>query len=524
MWNPPIALTPEEQKIVARTRKTRKFFVFLRERRHELLDTALQDTLARAYSPEPGGKEPVEAGLLALATLLQAYCNVSDRDAVELTVMDKRWQMVLDGLDAEQPPFSQGTLFNFRMRLIQHNLDKTLLERTVALAEQTGGFGARQLRAVLDSTPLFGAGRVEDTFNLLGHALRKVVELAAAKLDTSVDAIVADAGLLLVGHSSLKAALDLDWGVPAAREHALGLVLEEVERWKGWLEQQHQLSAHEPPMQEMMETITHLIAQDTEPDPEGGPGGRRIKKHVAPDRRISIEDTDMRHGRKSSAKTFNGFKEHFAVDLDSKVIREVVVRPANEPEHEAVELLAAELEKAPGLLQLDIDLGYMASPRIAQWAEQGVYIIARPWPQVGPLFTKHDFTLDFAGMQVTCPGGQSVPMVLGKPAQFPAALCDVCTLRTQCTKATRGQGRSLSIREDEPFQQKLRTKMKTQRGRASLRKRTAVEHAIAHQLAHQGRRARYKGLRKNQFDGRRHAAVRNLQVAAHYEEEHRLAS
>ena len=90
----------------------------------------------------------------------------------------------------------------------------------------------------------------------------------------------------------------------------------------------------------------------------------------------------MRHGRKSSAKTFNGFKEHFAVDLDSKVTREVVVRPANEPEHEAVELLAEELEKAPGLLQLAIDLGYMASPRIAQWAEQGVYIIARSLPQL----------------------------------------------------------------------------------------------------------------------------------------------
>jgi hypothetical protein len=154
-----------------------------------------------------------------------------------------------------------------------------------------------------------------------------------------------------------------------------------------------------------MDTITQIITQDTEPDPEGGPGGRRITQHVAPDRRISIEDKDMRHGRKSSAKTFHGFKEHFAVDLDSKVIREVVVRPANEPEHEAVELLAETLEQAPGLLQLDIDLGYMASPRIAQWAEQGVYIIARPWPQVGPLFTKHDFTLDFVGMQVTCPGG-----------------------------------------------------------------------------------------------------------------------
>src|SRR5215472_11610214 len=368
MWNPPIALTSAEQTIAARTRKTRKFFVFLREHRHEILDTDFQRTLATSYSPEPGGHEPVEAGLLALATLLQAYCHVGDRDAVELTVMDKRWQMVLDCLGAEQPPFSQGTLWNFRMRLIAHNLNKILLERTVTLAEQTGGFGARQLRVALDSTPLFGAGRVEDTLNLLGHALRKAVGLAARELGASPEAILEDAGLVLVGHSSLKAALDLDWGQPKAREQALRLVLEEVERWQTWLEQHQPLSADTPPMQDVMDTIAQIVTQDTEPDPEGGPGGTRIKKQVAPDRRISIEDAAMRHGRKSSAKTFNGFKEHFVLDLDSKVTREVVVCPANQPEHEAVELLAEELEKGAGLFQLDIDLGYMASPQMARWA------------------------------------------------------------------------------------------------------------------------------------------------------------
>jgi hypothetical protein len=524
MWNPPIALTLEEQKIAARTRKTRKFFVFLRERRHELLDATFQDTLAATSSPEPGGNTPVEAGLLALATLLQAYCHVGDRDAVERTVMDKRWQMVLDCLDAEQPPFSQGTLCNFRLRLIAHNLDKTLLDRTVALAETTGGFGARQLRAALDSTPLFGAGRVEDTLNLLGHALRKAVDLAAQVQGTAPDARLEEAGLGLVGHSSLKAALDLDWGEPQAREQALRLVLEEVDRWKRWLEQHQSLAVAESPLQEVMETISQIVTQDTEPDPDGAPGGRRIKKHVARDRRISIEDPDMRHGRKSSAKTFNGFKEHFVVDLDSKVTREVVVRPANAPEYEAVELLAADLEHGQGLLQLDIDLGYMASPRMAQWAEQGVYIMARPWPQSGPLFTKNDFTLDFAHRTVTCPNAQTVPMVLGRDAHFPASACDTCPVRAQCTKARLGQGRSLTIRADEPFQHKLRAKLKTKRGRVALRKRTAVEHAISHQLAHQGRRARYKGLRKNQFDGRRHAAVSHLQVAAHYEEERRRAS
>ena len=82
--------------------------------------------------------------MLALATLLQASCHVGDRDAVELTVMDKRWPRGLDCLGAEQPPCGQGTFSNFRMRLMAHNLDKAVLERTVTLAEQTGGFGARQ--------------------------------------------------------------------------------------------------------------------------------------------------------------------------------------------------------------------------------------------------------------------------------------------------------------------------------------------------------------------------------------------
>ena len=212
------------------------------------------------------------------------------------------------------------------------------------------------------------------------------------------------------------------------------------------------------------------------------------------------------------------------MELESKGTREVVGCPANEPEQEAGELLAEEVEKAPGLLQLDSDLGDMASPRMAQGAAQGVSMIARPWPQVGPLCTQHDFPLDVAGRQATCPGGQTVPIVPGKHAQCPATACAACALRAQCTNATHGQGRSLRIREDEPCQPKLRAKMKTQRGRASLRKRTAGEHTIAHQLVHQGRRARYKGVRKNQFDGRRHAAVSNIQVAARYEEEHRLAS
>ena len=39
------------------------------------------------------------------------------------------------------------------------------------------------LRVAVDSSPLEGVGRVEDTFNLLAHAARKVVSCAAGLLE-----------------------------------------------------------------------------------------------------------------------------------------------------------------------------------------------------------------------------------------------------------------------------------------------------------------------------------------------------
>src|SRR5262249_46279682 len=124
------------------------------------------------YKDQPQGQPPVPPAQLALATLLQAYTQVSDDEVIEATLMERRWQLVLDCLDCDTPPFSQGPLVALRQRVIAQQLDRRLLERPVESAAARGAFGPRQLRAALDSSPLWGAGRVEDTSNLLGHALR----------------------------------------------------------------------------------------------------------------------------------------------------------------------------------------------------------------------------------------------------------------------------------------------------------------------------------------------------------------
>ena len=157
VWRAPVELSPAEAQIVKRVRRA-KLFVMLRLRRHELFDEGFQGELAGLYRDRPKGQPPVPPARLALATILQAYTGASDDEVIEATVMDRRWQLVLDCLDVEQPPFAKGTLQNFRTRLIAANLDRRLVERTVELSATPAA--GRRLRVALDSSPLWGAGRV----------------------------------------------------------------------------------------------------------------------------------------------------------------------------------------------------------------------------------------------------------------------------------------------------------------------------------------------------------------------------
>src|SRR3989475_10790789 len=160
LWQPPVDLSPTEQAILKRIRRA-KLFVFLREHRHELFDEAFQTELATLYQDSVFGQPPIPPAQLALATILQAYVGVSDVEVIEALTMDRRWQLVLDCLDCSESPFSKGTLVGFRKRLIETQMDRRLIERTIEVAAATGAFGARPLRAALDSSPLWGASRVE---------------------------------------------------------------------------------------------------------------------------------------------------------------------------------------------------------------------------------------------------------------------------------------------------------------------------------------------------------------------------
>jgi hypothetical protein len=519
-WNPSRRYTRQEEWLLKRLRRTRKLFAFLRDHRHEIFDEAMQTEFESMYRDTGAGKDPVCPAMMAMAAVMQGYLGVSDAEAVELTVVDLRWQMVLDRLGSTEPVFSQGAFQEFRQRMIRHDMDRRLMEKTILLARTTGAFDFKKLpktlRVALDSSPLEGAGRVEDTVNLLAHAGRKIVDCVAELLGWSSERVCKEAGIPLLAQSSVKRALDYTWSDPEDKAAAITFLVEQLTRLERWVQARLPAELAHPPLKEHVETLHELMQQDLEPDPSGGGngGGVRIREGVAPDRRVSVEDKEMRHGRKSKSKRFNGYKRHLARDLDCGLILACAMTPANRPEEEAAEALEADLQHLQRAIgELYIDRAYINAPIVDHVLDAGGDIICRPWAaKNGKLFAKARFDINVRDRTITCPAGHTEPITFGTTVEFDPDHCDSCLMRKQCTDTSAGHGRTISIADNEPLQKRLRKLAATRAGRERLRQRVPVEHALAHAGRRQGRRARYRGCRKNLYDWRRAATITNLEA------------
>lgn len=514
-WNPPVELSKQETLIVAHLKRVRTLLVFLRVHRHEIINDSFQDELAALYRGTGAGRAPVAPGLMAMATVVQGYLNVSDAEMVRLTALDASVQMVLGGVGSMESLFSQGAFADFRQRFVRADMDRRLLERTIEVARQTKAFDwkklPKNLRVAMDSAPLEGAARVEDTFNLLAHAARNVVRCAAELLEWPLERVCERGGCPLLLESSIKKALDINWSDDDAKHDALNRLLKQLDSLGTWLNRELRNEVKKPPLDAHVATLAKIRGQNLEPDPGGG-GGERIREGVAPDRRVSIEDPDMRHGRKNKNKVFNGYKQHLSTDLDTDLILSAALLPANRQEAEAAAPLLKDIERQGFVVaEMYIDRGYISSEAIKERLKQGAEIVCKPHDRRKEgRFAKSDFDINMRTREVGCPGGQVKSFHLGQQVRFDAALCAACPMRAMCTDSK--NGRAISIALDEPLQHRLRKKLLTRSGRAKLRQRTKIEHRLAHHVRRTGRRARYVGLRKNLFALRRSAAVQNLEA------------
>jgi hypothetical protein len=339
-----------------------------------------------------------------------------------------------------------------------------------------------------------------------------VVSGVAGVLGWKEEQVCVQAGIPLLIPSSIKRALDIDWNDAVEKREAIATFSRQLDALQAWIARQLPEEIAKPPLKKQLETLVQLQTQDLEPDPQDGRA--RIRHGVAEDRRVAIADKEMRHGRKSNSKRFNGFKRHIAADVDRKLILACALTPANRPEDEAIPALAADMaHQGLDIDHLLIDRGYINSPLVDDVLHRRGKISCKPWTsRNGSLFPKSAFTFNMRDRTIQCPNGHVQRFTVGTTVEFDPDICDHCPLRTQCTTAELGHGRSVAIAENEPLQHRLRQHIRTSAGCAALRERTMIEHKLAHISQRQGNEARYVGIRKNTFDLRRASAIQNLET------------
>lgn len=461
---------------------------------------------AGAYC-EDNGRPSVPPSLLALARLLQHHDGVSDEETVARCRYDLRWKVALDlDLASVEAPFAKSTFQAFRARLTVHLKEGLAFEKSVQVAREAGLLPKR-LRLALDSSPVRGRGAVKDTFNLLSDAIVAVVRAVARRRGQRAEHLAREAGLARHLESpSIKGSELVDWGDSGAVSVFLGGLIEDGGRAVALAEQAGCAT-------EEVALLRKVIAQDVEPDPQGGV---RIRRGVARERTVSVHDPEMRHGHKSNGKVYSGHKMSLAVELTSGVITSVDVTAPAEADGAQVRSLLERTEELTGC-PVDYALGdtaYSTRTALAQAKEAIVALFTKmPSPPKGR-YGPSAFRVSRGGKRAVCPAGhRSLRLVRraeGQLHQWAAPTCGSCPLKSACTRAA---ARSLLVPPDFHDRRGRERYANSERGRGRLRQRVVAEHGIGRLKNRGAGAARYCGRAKTRAQLLWTAAVANLSLA-----------
>jgi len=469
------------------------------------------------------GRRSVPPMIVAVVMVLQRIEGCSDREAVDRFCFDARWKYAAGGLDFDYPGFVHTVLVDMRARLARSDAPDRVFEAVLEVARAAGLLGRRR---VLDLTPIYDAVATMDTVTLARSAIRGVLRVADNMLEARVRAVLTrDDDYLTAG----KPAGDYDDA--AARVELVDALARDGMAVLGVLDGRELVEV----VARSGELLASVLGQDLDCDEAGV---FRIARRVAKDRVISTVDPQARHGHKSAARGFDGYKGHVGIDPDSEIITATTLSAGNAGDAGVAEDLITDLLDAgegppaePATAGEDDSVageGPPAAPAMAgeddaddaerasvhgdnaygtggfhdRLERAGIDSKCKTQQPAnsGGRFSKNEFEIDLERESVTCPAGRTAPIRRGTDGGGTASFgpaCAGCPLREQCTKAAAGRNISVGVHEEQLAA--ARARQQHPDWVADYRAtRPKVERKIGHLMRrhHGGRRARVRGQDK----------------------------
>lgn len=479
------------------------------------------------------GRASVPPRIVAVVMVLQRLEGLSDREAVDRITFDLRWKYAAGGLDFNYAGFVHTVLVDMRARLRRSERPNRIFELALEVAREAGLIGRKR---VLDSTALYDAVATQDTVTLIRSAIRALLRIVDENLGSELRSCCKrDDDYITSGKPSC------DWDDAQAREALVDALARDAYAILAALDGRPLVGA----IGDAAKLVATVVGQDLE---EGKDGVFRIARRVAKDRVISTVDPEARHGHKTAARGFDGYKGHVAIDPDSEIITATGVTPGNAADGSAAEVLLADVlptppedlaptvapavgptsEESATRVEIFGDASYGTAELVekieAAGAEANVKVQAPSAP--ADCFGKDAFKIDLEANTVTCPAGVLVQIRRnssegGRIAVF-ATSCRTCALRAKCTDAV--AGRAVRIHPKEATLQRSRARQHSSSWKAHYRAtRPKVERKLAHLMSrrHGGRRARVRGSERIRHDFALLAAAHNLarlaRLGVHFE-------
>ena len=483
------------------------FAVLHRECRRLFPDVMFADLFAEK------GRWSVPPMIVAVVMVLQRLEGLSDREAVDRFTFDTRWKYAAGGLDFDHPGFVHTVLVDFRARLAKSQRPDRIFDTVVEVARAAGLVGRKR---VLDSTPIYDAVATQDTVTLIRSAIRQLLRAAEHGLRAELRAVLVSGDAYTDTGKPV-----IDWTDRGEREALVdarardGYALLAV------------LDGRDLPgeVAQAATLLATVLGQDLDRQSDGV---FRIARRVATDRVISTVDPEARHGHKTSAKGFDGYKGHIAADPDSEIITATEVSAGNQGDAQSAADLITDLLSEPGQAEpgqaetgqerpaVYGDAAYGTGQFLEKLDDAGIEAVVKTQPptNAGGRFTKDAFTIDLEADTVTCPNQQVAPIRRNRSGDGTAgfgAACAGCPLAAQCT--TSKTGRDVKVSRHERLLTRARADSTNPQRRADYRAtRPKVERKLAHLMRrrHGGRQARMRGRTKIAADFKLLAAAVNL--------------
>jgi hypothetical protein len=448
------------------------------------------------------GRPSLPPSLMSGVMLLQFHDDVSDAEAVARTKYDLRWKVALD-LPLDFPGFDPSSISVYRNRVVENGQERYAFDRFVA-AGREAGFIPDKVALLTDTTWVKGAGAVQDTYTLLRKGVRKLLRTLGYHVPGRRRGLSKQVRDLVEAYVDQDHKAEIDWSDPQARAEHLKVLVDDAEAVLDLAAEQ----ADDAEVRAIGWLLTKILGDDLVTDEEGNP---QIGEGTASDRIISMTDPEMRHGRKSASRRFDGFKNSVSTELTSELILDITDVPAPGSDGAHLMPIIEQVEAQTGVIVERVigDGAYGSGDNraaCANYPDHSIDLVSPMSQPHDPEVAKSAFQIDLEARRATCPQGYTVTGKDRKDRQgrpilaftFARSDCETCPLFARCVHS-KSAGRTVYTHVHEALLREARQRQQTDEFKEIYRLRGRVEGKIAELVGHGLRETRYRGEQKRQL-------------------------